>query len=169
MHGLVSSCSKWGLRFSYGARASHYSSFSCWGTQALGHAGFNSWGTQAQLPCTIVESYLLGPGTEPLSSVLANGFFNHWTIREVLQLLFFTFSSATFPGPQRFSSWAQPPEERVGGIPSLFSSFCLFLQLLTKNFLVCNSSWNASTNKYGSCILGAHCLLENTDPVDKFP
>ena len=44
---LFSSCGKWGLLSSCGARASHCGDFSCCRVRALGHDGFSSCGPRA--------------------------------------------------------------------------------------------------------------------------
>jgi len=82
--GLFSSCGEWGLPSSCGPRASHCSSFSCWG-QALGCGGFSSCssqalehklgscGTQAELLLDVWG--LSQPGIKPASPALVGGFF----------------------------------------------------------------------------------------------
>ena len=71
-----------GFFSSRGMRAPHRSGLSCCGARTPGHAGFSSCcrvlgscGSWAHLSCSAACGNLPGPGIEPVSPALADGFF----------------------------------------------------------------------------------------------
>ena len=109
LHRLFSRCCKQGLLSSCGVKASHCSDFFCWGV--TGRMGFSSCGTQAQLPCSMWT--LPGPGIEPMSPALADG-----------------FSTTELPGKPLWLYFVSKSDDRLGVPCQCVSEINRFLCLL---------------------------------------